>query len=168
MRRGLLGAVALAAALAGCGYRFAVGGPGLPDGVGQVHVPVFANRSTDAEAGAIFAEAMAEALARSGHAGGPSAPARLEGTVLSTASRPAATGPDGRDTGLYRLEARLRVELLRQGQLLCVREIAGGEDYLPAADLLGIEASRRQALRRLAGRLMESASVELCAVVAAE
>lgn len=159
-------ALLLAAALAaGCGYRFAVGGPGLPDGVDRVHVQVFENRSTDAEAGAIFAEALAEALARAGHVGGADALARVEGTVLSIDSAPAATGPDGRGVGIYRIGARLRLALVQGGQTRCVRELDGAEDFLPTADLLGIEASRRQALRRLAERLMESAASQLCPVI---
>ena len=154
-----------AAALGGCGYGFAVGGPGLPAGVERVYVPVFENRSTEAEAGALFAEALAHALASAGHIGGAEAPARVEGTVLSVDAAPAATGPDGRGVGIYRIAATVRLSLVDQGQVRCVREIEGAEDFLPTADLLGIEASRRQALRRLAERLMHGASASLCPVV---
>lgn len=163
MRRWAPAAVALL--LAGCGYRFAVGEAGLPPGVERVHVPVFENRSTDAEAGAIFASALAEALAREGRAAGPGAPARVEGTVLSLEARPVAVRPDGRrDATVYRAEATLRLSVVEAGSVLCTRDLVGAEEYLPAGDPLGIEASRRQAIRRLAERLMRSAAGRLCPV----
>lgn len=152
----------LASAGVGCGYRFAVGESGIPAAVGAVYVPVFANRSTEAEAGAIFSEALAENLARRGRLAGSGAPARIEGEVLSIVSEPAATGPDGRGVGVYRLRARLRIGLVDQGQVVCTREFAAGEDYLPAVDLLSLEASRRQAVRRLAARMMAEAGYGLC------
>lgn len=167
-RKRLVAAAFVAAALCGCGYRFATGGAALPDGISRVYVPVFENRSTDAEAGALFAEALAASLARQGKAGGPGAPAQVVGTVLSISAAPAATGPRGRDVGVYRLAADLRLRLVRGGQVLCEREFSGGEDYLPGTDLLGTEGSRRQATRRLAERLMRSASAELCPVIAGE
>jgi len=164
--RRIAAAAAVAGVLAGCGYRFAVGGAGLPDGVARVYVPVFENRSSDAEAGALFSEALAAALARQGRAAGPGAPAQVQGTVLAIGFAPAATGPDGTGVGVYRLTASLRLRLVREGQVLCDREFSGGEDFLPGADLLGTEAGRRQAARRLAERLMQSASADLCPVVA--
>lgn len=163
-------AAALAVALVasamglGCGYRFAVGESGIPASVGAVYVPVFANRSTDAEAGAIFSGALAETLGRRGRLAGAGAPARIDGEVISIVSEPAATGPDGRGVGVYRLRARVRLGLLDQGQVVCTREFAAGEDYLPAVDLLSLEASRRQAVRRLAERMAAEAEHGLCPV----
>lgn len=163
MRLGRVAAGALLAALAtGCGYRFAVGGPGLPGGVASVYVPVFANRSADAEAGAIFAQALADSLAQAGRLAGPSASARIDGEVLSVSTNPAATRADGTGVSVYRLHAALRLSLVQNGRTLCVREVAGSEDYLPAPDLLGIEASRREAVLRLARKLMDGAEHELC------
>lgn len=148
--------------LAGCGYGFAVGGPQLPAGVDSVYVPVFLNDSGDAEAGALFADVLAESLARSGKAGGPSAPARIEGRVLRISAQPAATGPDGFGVGAYQLRGAVRLTLRRGTETLCVRELAGSELYLPAQDLLGLEASRREALRRLARKLLSDAANGLC------
>lgn len=140
-----------------CGYRFSVGEQVLPPGLDAVHVPVFDNRSSEPEAGAIFAEALANAFARSGKAAGPSAPARIEGEVVSLVSSPAATQSDGRGVGVYRVRARVRLRLLHEGVLVCSRDVQEGEDYLPSQTLLGLDASRRQAVRRLASRMMDRA-----------
>lgn len=141
--------------LAACGYRFSVGEAALPRGIGAVYVPVFENRSSEPEAGVIFAEALAETFARSGEAGGPSSPAKVEGEIVSLVSSPAATQRDGRGVGVYRVRAKVRLRLLHQGALVCSREVEEGEDYLPSQTLLGLDASRRQAVRRLASRMMD-------------
>ncbi len=159
--RALTLAVLLLASSA-CGYRFAVGGPGFPDELGAVYVPVFGNRSSEAEAGAIFAGALAESLAREGRAAGAQSPARLEGEVLSLVASPAATTKDGSGVGIYRLSAVVRLVLRKDGAELCRREFAASEDFLPSQDLLGLDASRREAVRRLADRMMGSASRSLC------
>lgn len=151
-------ALALALLLSACGYRFSVGEAVLPEGIEAAYVPVFENRSGEPEAGAIFAEALAHALARSGRAAGPSAPARIEGEVVSLIASPAATQSDGRGVGVYRLRARIRLRLVRDGALLCSREMEEGEDYLPSRTLLELDASRRQAVRRLASRMMDRAA----------
>ena len=90
----------------------------------------------------------------------------MEGTVLGIDARPVAVRPDGRrDATVYRVEATLRLSVVRQGAILCTRDLVGAEDYLPAGDPLGIEGSRRQAIRRLAERMMRSAAPRLCPVV---
>jgi len=150
----------------GCGYGFAVGGPGFPEGIPAAFVPVFANRSSEPEAGAFFAEALAESLARDGRAAGPLAPARIEGEILSLIASPAATMNDGRGVGIYRLTGTVRLVLVKEGIERCRREFTGAEDYLPAEDLLGLDASRRLAVRRLAERMMRSAGRELCPLTA--
>lgn len=158
---GLIAALVGCTAL-GCGYGFAVGGPGLPEEIGAVYVPVFRNRSSEPEAGAIFAQALAEGLAREGRAAGPHAPARLEGDVLSLMASPAATTKEGKGVGIYRLSGTVRLRLLRDGVELCRREFTATEDYLPAQNLLELDASRRRAVSRLAERMMASAHREIC------
>lgn len=160
---GLLLLLPLSASLfLGCGYRFSVGGPSFPEGIASVYVPVFENRSSEPEAGALFADALSESLARDGKAGGPLAPARIEGVVVSLSSAPAATQRDGQGVGVYRVVGRLLLRLSRDGTTLCAREVQSSEDYLPSQNLLGLDASRRQAIRRLARRMMESAARDLC------
>jgi hypothetical protein len=51
---------------------------------------------------------------------------------------------------------------VEEGRTICRRELRGSEDFLPARELLGLEAARRQALARLAEKLMAGAEVELC------
>lgn len=158
---GRLALLGCALVVAGCGYRFSVGEGLLPEGIGAVYVPVFENRSSEPEAGAYFAEALAETFARSGRAGGPGAPAQIEGEIVSLVSSPAATQRDGRGVGVYRVRARVRLRLVHEGALLCSREVNEGEDYLPSQTLLGLDASRRQAVRRLASRMMDRAAKAL-------
>jgi hypothetical protein len=158
-------AVALAAALAGCGYRFAVGGSGLPASAGKVHVPIFENRSGDPEAGALFAKALGDSLAARGLQGGMDARSRIEGVVVSVGAKPFlphATRPDQLSPSLYAIEAVVRLTLVTDGQVACSREIYLTDTYLPAADLLGLEANRGAALRRLAAAMMGGAENRIC------
>jgi hypothetical protein len=138
------------------------GGPALPEGVRSIYVPVFENASVEPDAGAIFAEALAASLAQVGRAGGASAGAAIQGEVLWVTSNSLATGSTGTGVGLYRITARVRLSLMQDGKLLCRRELEAGEDFLPARDLLGLEALRRTALRRLATTLMQGAEYKLC------
>lgn len=157
-------ALALLVALTatGCGYAFATGGAPLPEGVQAVYVPVFLNRSSEAEAGAIFADALAEMLAREGKVGGPSAAARVEGEILSLTTSPEATTREGSGVGLYRVSGRVRLTLLRDGRAVCTRELRGTEEYIPSVNLSTLEASRREGVRRLANRMMRDAARRIC------
>ncbi|HWV37588.1 MAG TPA: LptE family protein [Vulgatibacter sp.] len=139
-----------------------MGGPGFPEEVGAVYVPVFTNRSSEPEAGAVFSQALAEHLAREGRAAGPMSPARIDGEVVSLIASPAATMKDGRGVGIYRLTGTVRLKLLRDGRELCRRDFNGAEDFLPAENLLGLDANRREAVHRLAERMMRQAGRELC------
>lgn len=160
-----MGLWALAAVLAGCGYRFAVGGSGLPAGTGQIHVPVFENRSGEAEAGALFARALGDSLAARGRLGSLSAPSRIEGVVLSVGAKPIlphAEKPDALGPSLYAAEAAVRLTLITEGEVVCSREFYLTDSYVPAADLLGLDANRGEALRRLAAAMMTDAENRLC------
>jgi hypothetical protein len=148
-------------ALGSCGYRFAVA-DGLPGDVRSVGTEVFANESAEPEAGAVFAQALGEALAADGLAAAGEPDARVTGTVLEVRTEPLATGPSGRGVGLYRVSARVKLSLARGGTTLCSREASGSETYLPARGLLDLEASRGAALRRLAASLMAEPRYKLC------
>lgn len=161
----VLWAAVLAAALAGCGYRFAVGGTGLPPGTGQVHVPVFENRSGEPEAGALFAKALGDSLAARGRLGGIGAGSRIEGVVVSVGAKPFlphATKPDLLGPSLYTIEALVRLTLVKDGEVACSREIYLTDTYLPSSDLLGLETNRGEALRRLATAMMSGAENRIC------
>ena len=164
MRRAFA-AAALAAALAGCGYRFAVGGTGLPARTGRIHVPVFENRSGEPEAGAIFAKALGDSLAARGRLGGLDAPSRLEGVVVSVGTSPYlphATRPTELGPSLYAIEALVRLTLTVDGAVTCARDVYLKDTYVPAADLLGLETNRGEALRRLAAAMMTDVETRLC------
>lgn len=161
----VVGAAVLAAALVGCGYRFAVGGSGLPVGTGRIHVPVFENRSGEPEAGALFARALGESLAARGRLGSLSAPSRIEGVVLSVGAKPVlphALKPDVLSPSQYAAEALVRLSLITEGEVVCSRELYLTDTYLPAADLLGLDTNRGEALRRLAVAMMTDVENRLC------
>ena len=117
----------------------------MPAGAESVLVRPLANRTPDAEAGALMAAALRDELARRGAAGGDGAPARLEGTVLESSA--ALTSPDG-STWLLVLEVEAR--LLAGDRLLGEVRVRRQEDYLGEVDALAAEGRRRLALRRAA------------------
>jgi hypothetical protein len=157
--------LAAALVLAGCGYRFSVGGSGLPPDTGKIHVPVFENRSGEPEAGAIFAAALGDSLAARGLLGGTGSPSRIEGVVTTVGAKPQlphATRPTSPSPSLYAVEAEVRLTLVVDGKVACSREFRARESYLPAVDLLGLETNRGEALRRLAASMMGGAENRLC------
>lgn len=161
----LLVAAALAIACAGCGYRFAVGGTGLPAGTGRIHVPVFENRSGEPEAGAIFAKAAGDSLAARGRLGSLGAPSRLEGVVVSVGTSPYlphATRPTELGPSLYAIDASVKITLVVDGVVACARDVYLKDTYVPSADLLGLETNRGEALRRLAAAMMADVETRLC------
>ncbi len=161
----LLAGAAAVVLLAGCGYRFAVGGSGLPSGTGAIHVAVFENRSSDPEAGALFARALGDSLAARGRLGGIGAPSRIEGVVVGVRTNPHLphpTRPHELSPALYRVEAAVRLTLVVNGEVTCSREFFATDTYLPAVELTGLDANRGEALRRLAGEMMGGAEDRLC------
>lgn len=117
----------------------------MPAGAESVRVRPLANRTADAEAGALLAAALRDELARRGAAGGEGGPARLEGTVLESAA--ALTSPDG---STWRLTLEVEARLLAGDRLLGDVRVRRQEDYLGEVDALATEARRRLALRRAA------------------
>ena len=156
-------ALALAALAAGCGYGFASTGAPLPNGVGAIHVPVFAELLAQLEAGALFAEALGSALAASGHGGDADATARIprrgaRRELLAGRHRPRGQGRR-RLPRLGEAAAHPRAERPRPLHPRGRRR----RGLPPAARfLLGLEAARRAALRRLASSLMADVPSTLC------
>ncbi|HZY02404.1 MAG TPA: LPS assembly lipoprotein LptE [Anaeromyxobacteraceae bacterium] len=117
----------------------------MPAGAESVRVGPLANRTTDAEAGALLGAALRDELARRGAAGGDGAPAHLEGTVLeSTAS---LASPNG---STWRLTLEVEARLLAGERVLGEVHLRRQEDYLGEVDALATEGRRRLALRRAA------------------
>lgn len=145
------------AALCGCGYAFTATGGALPGGASSLAVPVFENRTSEAQAGALFADALRDALARRTRLTTSSdASARVEGVVSSIGGGPSALAA-GSSVGAFRVEAVVELSVVEGARVLYTDRVAGGEDYLPGVDLLGSEANRRAALTRLARSLMAEA-----------
>ncbi len=138
-------ALALAAALAGCGYGFSAGAGRLPPGAGKVFVRPLENRTADADAGALVAAALRRELARRGADAGPGAPAELVGEVRSAQATPATPG-----AAVWRLTLAVSGRLLVGGRAAAEAEVSRSEDYLAGVDPLESEGRRRIALRRAA------------------
>ncbi len=138
----------LAVAAAGCGYSFSAGKGRMPPGAERVQVAPLANQTADAEAGALIAAALREELARRGSAGGPDAPARIDGTVLRT-----TFGPSTPDAATYRLVLEVHVRLVVEGKVVAEQTARRQQDYLGEVDALASEGRRRLALRQAAAEL---------------
>ena len=126
-----------------CGYAPVRGKPAQGLRVGPVK-----NGTAQAEAGGIFAAEFRRELAGRGRLepDGSSAP-ELSAELLALGNNPSGVGAEG-GAASYRLEGLLVVRA--PGYADTVR---GSEDYLIGIDVLGTEANRRAALRRLARTL---------------
>jgi hypothetical protein len=153
------GAVRAAAALpllaallsCGCGYsvvRGAGAGPAL-------RVAAFKNPTAQPEVGGLFAAAAREQLHLRGRLLGEDALGPvLEGELLSlrTSSSVLSAGA----VGALRVEADLRLRVVEGGAAKAEEVVTGGEEFLQGVDVLGTEANRRTALRRLADQLLRA------------
>ena len=137
---------ALLAAL-GCGYKVAKPGE-VPKGQ-DIRVAAFQNYTAQVEAGGVFASALREELAARGRLApeGSSGP-ELTGELLSVASTPSALGAQG--AAAFSVAATVRIRLRDASGIVYEDQLGLGEDYLAGIDVLGTEANRRAALRRLA------------------
>ena len=132
-----------------CGYAPVRGRP-----AGGVRVAPVKNATAQAEAGGIFAAELRRELAGRGRLApdGSSAP-ELSTEIVALTSAPTGVGAEGGAVS-YRLDAQLRVRAPGYEDV-----VALGEDYLTGVDVLGTEANRRAALRRLA-RAIAAEAVE--------
>jgi hypothetical protein len=144
-RVGLASALTLVAAAAGCGYSTTAGVSRMPPGAERIWVPSFANRTSDAEAGALVASALREELARRGTSGGEGAPARIEGTVNRASAAPVTT-----QSGTWRLVFEVQARLVVDGKEASAVTVRREVDYLGEVDAIATEGRRRLALRRAA------------------
>src|SRR5689334_20183064 len=135
----------LAAVLA-CGYAPVRGktAPGL-------RVAPVRNGTAQPEAGGIFATELRRELAGRGRLEPDSSSApELSAELLALRSYP--SGVTGEGAASYRIDADLRVRAPGYEDT-----VTAGEDYLTGVDVLGTEANRRAALRRLARTLAAEA-----------
>jgi hypothetical protein len=142
--------IAIAVAASACGYQIARPSD-VPKGQ-PIRVAGFENYTAQVEAGGLFASALrAELAARGRLASEGGVGPELTGELLSLASTPSALGAQG--AAAYNLSAAVRVRL-RDGSAVVYEDLVGlGEDYLAGVDVLGTEANRRAAMRRLSLRI---------------
>jgi hypothetical protein len=133
--------LALCAALGGCGYSLAHKG-GQP-----LRVAPFHNATAEAEAGGLFAaELRAELNGRGRLAGDESQAPMIQGEIVGLRSYASALGSV--NAAAFRVEAQVRLRMPGYEDLA-----VGAEDFYVGVDVLGTEANRRAALRRLARSL---------------
>lgn len=139
--------IAIALAASACGYQLAHPGD-VPQGQ-SIRVKSFENYTAQVEAGGLFAAALRSELEARGRLApeGATGP-ELTGELLSLASVPSALGAQG--ASAYNLSAAVRVRLRDGSGVVYEDQIGLGEDYLAGIDVLGTEANRRAAMRRLA------------------
>jgi hypothetical protein len=145
---------------AACGYAFVAGHP-LPGGAKAVEVPMFRNSTSETGTEAQFTVALRDELSLQGLLATGTSDARIEGEVFDVRSGPSvAYAVDaGFALGSFRLDAAVRVKLVRGAQVLAATEVRGSEDYArgPEGDILMSEGNRRAAVRRLAVAMMRDA-----------
>jgi outer membrane lipopolysaccharide assembly protein LptE/RlpB len=137
-----------AALTAACGYSFSHGGK-LPAGAAALRVSPVDNRTALAEAGSLFEGALRDELIARGQLTEQGALPAAELTIGTVKSAPSALNVGGAFAFTLLAEVRLRVRDAG-GAELYADQLSLGEDYVAGVDVLGTEANRRTALRRLA------------------
>jgi hypothetical protein len=129
-------------ALLGCGYSLA------RQGTTPLQVAAFRNYTAQVEASGLFAMALREEVAAHGRLSESDGPT-LQGELLALRSAPSGPGASGAQA--FRLDADLLLRVVdARGAVSYEDRASFGEDYLTGVDVLGTEANRRAALRRLA------------------
>jgi len=127
---------------AGCGYTLARGG------TSPLRVSSFRNSTAQVEAGGLFASALREEVLARGRLSETEGPA-LHGELLAVRSAPSAISAAG--AAAFRLDADVVLRVVEPAGAVSYEDRGTfGEDYLVGVDVLGTEANRRAALRRLA------------------
>ncbi len=129
-----------------CGYAPVRRTPGH-----SLRVAAVKNATAQAEAGGLFAAELRSELAGRKRLAADSSPApEMTAELISLRAVPSSAGTEG--VASFRLEAQLLVRIGDYQDL-----VADGENYLVGVDVLGTEANRRAALRRLARTLSREA-----------
>ena len=136
-----------------CGYSFAQRGASAQ---GPLRVAPLGNFTAQAEAAGLFSsELRAEVEARGRLASDGAGAPRLEGELVTLRDAPSALGLSGVQT--FRVDAELHLRVRDGGAEIYADSVVGSEDYLAGVDVLGTEANRRAALRRLSRTLAREA-----------
>jgi hypothetical protein len=128
--------------VAGCGYTMARGG------VTPLRVSPFRNSTAQVEAGGLFASALREEVEARGRLSETEGP-ELQGELLAVRSGPSAINAAG--ALAFRVDADVVLRVVEPAGAVSYEDRGSfSEDYLVGVDVLGTEANRRGALRRLA------------------
>ncbi len=134
-------ALATSLALSACGYSLA------HKGQQPLRVAAVRNDTAEAEAGGLFAGELRSELHARGRLAEESAPApAVEGELVALRSFTSSLGGEGAQA--FRLEAQVKLRAAGYEDVL-----VGSEDFLAGVDVLGTEANRRAALRRVLRQL---------------
>ncbi len=148
----------VALALSACGYRFAANGK-LPPGQSAVAIPMFVNRTAEANVEAYLTAAFRENYARRGLLGGDSSPSRLEGTVTAVTISPILAAP-GRDP-TFRIHIRVHLQGAKASGEVVQAWVDESEEFPSGGDVVLTGANRETALRRLVETVARSDSALL-------
>jgi hypothetical protein len=126
---------------AGCGYHFTAGGGPLPGSARTLFVPVFKNTTTEPGVEGIFTDAFREELSRWGREGGEASDAAVDGSVTSVSSGGAIVTSLGATPVIasYRVQATVKLRVIKDGQQIAQTTVGGSEDYLPQRPCSGTE-----------------------------
>jgi hypothetical protein len=161
IRAGVL-LVLAALLLAGCGYSWVGGRGSFAPGVRTIFVDVFTNNTSEANADSIFRVAFNNQIVQNGHfklAQSPEeADAVFRGTLLGLSSSPlsykaANLSAEDRIT----VTLRLSLEERETGKVLWANDAYTGTGDYPVTSVGATEASRRNALTKLANDTAERA-----------
>ena len=125
-------------ALPACGYSLA------HKGTQPLRVAAVRNDTAEAEAGGLLAAELRSELQGRGRLAAESAQAvpALDSELVALRSYTSSLGGDGAQA--FRIEAQVRLRTAGYEDML-----TGSEDFLAGVDVLGTEANRRAALRRV-------------------
>ena len=128
--------------LVGCGYTLARGG------ASPLRVSSFRNSTAQVEAGGLFASALRQEVESRGRLSETEGP-ELQGELLAVRSGPSAVNATG--ALAFRLDVDVVLRVVEPSGAASYEDRGTfSDDYLAGVDVLGTEANRRAALRRLA------------------
>jgi hypothetical protein len=117
-------------------------------GASPLRVSSFRNSTAQVEAGGLFASALREEVESRGRLNETEGPT-LQGELLAVQSAPSAISAAG--AAAFRLYADVVLRVVEPAGAISYQDKGTfAEDYLVGVDVLGTEANRRAALRRLA------------------
>jgi outer membrane lipopolysaccharide assembly protein LptE/RlpB len=146
--------------LSGCGYSFSSGQGAFPGDVRSLHIPLFANRTTEPLLETSLTNDVREVIAQDSRIQQVTAPeqaeAVLEGVVSDYRTKPLAYDQHD-DISEYRSSIRIRVKLRRlsDGSLLWQDDLDWSAEYFAADDKMLQEDLEQQAIAEISRRLAE-------------